>query len=72
MNTIEKLKQTKDSYKQQYADKYTKGDVAKNIMLISELQLKLAEELKSISSSIKHAQLIKELHKEFIDFSTNL
>ncbi|PIB39205.1 hypothetical protein [Maribacter sp. 4G9] len=72
MNTIEKLKQTTDSYKKEYYEKYTKGNVAKNVMLVSELQLKLAEDLKSISSSIDHEQLIKDLHKDFIDFSTNL
>lgn len=72
MNTIEKLKQTTDSYKEEYAEKYIKGDVAKNVMLVAQLQLKLAEDLKSVSSSISHEQLIKDLHKDFIDFSTNL
>lgn len=72
MNTIDKLKQTTVSYKKEYSEKHTKGDVAKNVMLVSELQLKLAEDLKSISSSIDHEQLIKDLHMDFIDFSTNL
>ena len=72
MNTIDKLKQTTDSYKQEYSEKYTKGNVANNVMLIGELHLKLAEDLKSISESIEHEQLIKDLHKDFIDFSTNL
>ena len=66
-----KLSQTKDSYKENYVKRYIKGDLHKNVNLVAELQMELANELKATSSSIEHEQLIKDLHKEFIDFATN-
>lgn len=65
------LKRITESCKQEYIDRYIKYNIAENVMLVAELQLKLAEDLKSVSRSIEHERLLKDLHKEFIDFSTS-
>jgi hypothetical protein len=71
MDITEKLKSITKDYKEQYIKGHINGDVPSNIILVSSLQLNLAQELKITSDSIEHEQLIKDLHKDFIDFSTN-
>ena len=71
MDVKEKLKNITNNYKIKYKDGYIDGDIPSNVILVSNLQLNLVQELKIASDSIDHEQLIKDLHKEFIDFSTN-
>lgn len=65
-----KLSNIKDSYKETYVERYIKGNLINNVKLVAELQLELSNELKVTSKSSHHNQLIKDLHKEFIDFAT--
>jgi hypothetical protein len=71
MTTEEKLTELTDFCKQDYVDRYNKENHVENVLLVAEIQETLAEKLKEFSESEEHSQLIKDLHKEFIDFSTN-
>lgn len=71
MTTEEKLTELTESCKQDYVNRYNKENHVENVLLVAEIQETLAEKLKEISESEEHSQLIKDLHKEFIDFSTN-
>jgi signal recognition particle GTPase len=71
MTTEEKLIEITESCKQDYIDDYNSENHVENILLVSDIQGSLAERLKGVSASEEHSQLIKDLHKQFIDFSTN-
>jgi hypothetical protein len=71
MKTEEKLIELTESCKQDYVNRYNKENHIENVLLVAEIQGILTEKLKEISESEEHNQLIKDLHKEFIDFSTN-
>lgn len=71
MHTKEKLIEFTESCKQDQVNRYNKENHVENVLLVTEIQETLAEKLKQISESEEHIQLIKDLHKEFINFSTN-
>ena len=71
MKTEEKLIEITESCKQDYINNYNKENHIENVLLVADIQESLAERLKGVSTSDEHSQLIKDLHKQFIDFSTN-
>ena len=71
MTPEEKLTQLTEKCKQDYIDRHNPENHVENVLLVSEIQLYLAESLKKASTKTEHEQLIKDLHKEFMDFSTN-
>jgi len=71
MKTEEKLIEITESCKQDYINRFNKENHVENVLLVAEIQGTLAEKLKGISEKEEHSQLIKDLHKQFIDFSTN-